>query len=70
MGDDADIELYVISDGQTYTAPMTFHGWVNWQEAVIEHIPCESRTLTVGIYVRCQGGGWGTFDDFLLNPEK
>ena len=69
-GDDADIHLYVISDGQTYTAPMTFHGWVNWQEAVIENVPCESRTLTVGVYVRCQGGGWGTFDDFLLNPEK
>ena len=69
-GDDADIHLYVISDGQTYTAPMTFHGWVNWQEAVLEHIPCTSGTLTVGVYVRCQGGGWGTFDDFLLNPEK
>lgn len=69
-GDDADIHLYVISDGQTYTAPMTFHGWVNWQEAVIENVPCESHTLTVGVYVRCQGGGWGTFDDFLLNPEK
>ena len=69
-GDDADIHLYVISDGQTYTAPMTFHGWVNWQEAVLEHIPCASGTLTVGVYVRCQGGGWGTFDDFLLNPEK
>ena len=68
-GDDADIHLYVISDGQTYTAPMTFHGWVNWQEAVLEHIPCASGTLTVGVYVRCQGGGWGTFDDFLLNPE-
>ena len=48
---------------------MTFHGWVNWQEAVLEHIPCASGTLTVGVYVRCQGGGWGTFDDFLLNPE-
>ena len=70
VGDDADIHLYVISDGQTYTAPMTFHGWVNWQEAVLEHIPCTSGTLTVGVYVRCQGGGWGTFDDFLLNPEK
>lgn len=69
-GDDADIHLYVISDGQTYTAPMTFHGWVNWQEAVIGNVPCESHELTVGVYVRCQGGGWGTFDDFLLNPEK
>lgn len=68
-GDDADIHLYVISDGQTYTAPLTFHGWVNWQEAALDHIPCASGTLTVGVYVRCQGGGWGTFDDFLLNPE-
>ena len=70
VGDDADIHLYVISDGETYTAPMTFHGWVNWQEALIEGVPCASGTLTVGVYVRCQGGGWGTFDDFLLNPEK
>ena len=69
-GADADIHLYVISDGQTYTAPMTFTGWVDWHEAVIEHIPCASGEITVGVYVRCQGGGWGTFDDFLLNPEK
>ena len=69
VGDDADIRLYVVSDGETYTAPMTFHGWVNWQEAVIEGVPCASGTLTVGVYVRCRGGGWGTFDDFLLNPE-
>ena len=70
VGEDADIHLYVIADGVTYTAPITFQGWVNWQEAVIEHIPCASREITVGVYVRCQGGGWGTFDDFLLNPEK
>ena len=69
-GADADIHLYVISDGQTYTAPLTFTGWVDWHEAVIEHIPCASGEITVGVYVRCQGGGWGTFDDFLLNPEK
>ena len=69
-GGDADIHLYVISDGQTYTAPMAFTGWADWHEAVIEHVPCASGTLTVGVYVRCRGGGWGTFDDFLLNPEK
>ena len=39
-------------------------------EAVLEHIPCAAGEITVGVYVRCQGGGWGTFDDFLLNPEK
>ena len=70
VDDDADIHLYVIADGQSYTAPLTLTGWVNWQEAVIEHVPCASGTLTVGVYVRCQGGGWGTFDNFLLNPEK
>ena len=70
VGDDADIHLYVIADGQTYTAPMTFQGWGNWQEAVIEGVPCASGEITVGVYVRCRGGGWGTFDDFLLNPEK
>ncbi len=70
VGDNADVHLYVIADGQTYTAPMTLQGWVNWQEAVIEHVPCASGEITVGVYVRCQGGGWGTFDDFLLNPEK
>ncbi len=70
VGNDADIHLYVISDGQTYTAPMILRGWADWQEAVLEHIPCASGTLTVGVYVRCQGGGWGTFDDFLLNPEQ
>lgn len=70
VGDDADIHLYVIADGQTYTAPLTFTGWVDWHEAVLEHIPCASGEITVGVYVRCQGGGWGTFDDFLLNPEK
>ena len=70
VGDGADIHLYVIADGQTYTAPLTLTGWVDWHEALLEHIPCASGTITVGVYVRCQGGGWGTFDDFLLNPEK
>ena len=70
VGDDALIQLYAVADGETYTATMTFDGWVNWQEAVIEHVPCASGEITVGVYVRCQGGGWGTFDDFLLNPEK
>ena len=70
VGPDADIHLYVVADGQTYTAPITLQGWVVWQEAVIEHIPCASGTITVGVYVRCRARGWGTFDDFMLNLEK
>ena len=69
VGPDADICLYVIADGKTYTAPIVLQGWVVWQEAVLEHIPCTSGTITVGVSVRCQAGGWGTFDDFELNFE-
>ncbi len=70
VGPDADICLYVIADGLVYTAPITLRGWAIWQEARIEHVPCTSGTLTVGVYVRCQAGGWGTFDDFALNLER
>lgn len=70
VGANADIHLYVIADGKTYTAPVTLRGWANWQEIVIEHIPCASGAITVGVYVQCQARGWGTFDDFLLIPEK
>ena len=40
------------------------------KENITINAPCSSGTLTVGVSVRCRGGGWGTFDDFLLNPEK
>ena len=70
VGPDADICLYVIADGLVYTAPITLRGWAIWQEARIEHVPCTSGTITVGVYVRCQAGGWGTFDDFALNLER
>jgi len=53
----------------TYTTPFVLDGWVNWQQPVIESIPCQSGSMTVGVYVKCAGGGWGTVDDFLLNPE-
>lgn len=69
VGSDAEIYLYVIADGKTYTAPLKLQGWVNWQHGLIEHIPCTSGTITVGVCVRCQSGGWGTFDDFELNLE-
>ncbi len=69
VGPDADIHLYVIADGKTYTAPLTLRGWANWQEAVVQGVPCDSGTVTVGVSVQCRAGGWGTFDDFLLTPE-
>ena len=70
VGEDADIHLFVIADGRTFTAGMTFCGWAEWQEAFLEHIPCAGGQITVGVSVRCRGGGWGTFDDFELVPEE
>ena len=68
IGDSAEMYLYVISDGVRYEQPFTLDGWVNWQNPKIENIPCASGTMTVGVYIKTAGNGWGTLDDFLLNP--
>ena len=39
-----------------------------WQQPKIENIPCHSGSMTGGVYIKAAGGGWGTLDDFLLNP--
>lgn len=70
VGDNAELYIYAISDGITYTKSFAVNGWVNWVQPVIESIPCESGEITVGVYVKCAGGGWGTVDDFLLNPVE
>jgi len=70
VGDGAEMYIYAISDGVTYTQPFTVTGWVDWVQPVIESIPCQNGEITVGVYVKCAGGGWGTVDDFLLNPAE
>ena len=45
-------------------------GWLDWHEAVIEHIPCESGELTAGVYIYSPKGGWGFLDDVLLTAEE
>jgi len=70
IGDGAEMYIYAVSDGVTYTAPFTLDGWVDWQQPVIESIPCQNGSMTIGVYVKCAGGGWGTVDDFLLNPAE
>ncbi|MEN6634637.1 MAG: glycosyl hydrolase 53 family protein [Clostridiaceae bacterium] len=68
IGEEAELYLYAIADGVTYTAPFTLNGWVDWQQPAIDSIPVSGGEITVGVYVRCAGGGWGTLDDWLLNP--
>lgn len=70
VGQNAELSIYAIADGVTYTVPFEVSGWVNWVQPEIEQIPCEGGVITVGVYVKCAGGGWGTLDDFLLNPVE
>lgn len=78
MGGDAgdtDIYAYVKINGQiVYTAPMAITTYGNWDTGVITSITCgEGDTVTVGIYVKCQGAGagaWGKIDDAMLNSDN
>ena len=70
VSEDAEMYIYVISDGQRYEQPFLVDGWVNWQNPTIENIPCTGGSMTIGVYVKANGGAWGTLDDFLLNPCK
>ncbi|MCI7741415.1 MAG: Ig-like domain-containing protein [Clostridiales bacterium] len=68
VGDDAVMYIYVSADGEYYEQSFSFSGWRVWQQPKIENIPCHSGSMTVGVYIKAAGGGWGTLDDFLLNP--
>lgn len=70
VNEDAQMYIYVISDGQRYEQPFMVDGWVNWQNPVIENIPCTSGSMTIGVRVQAAGGVWGTMDHFLLNPAQ
>lgn len=71
VGSNAEIYLYVIVDGQEITSdPVTLAGWVNWQTPVISDITLKADgEITVGVSVKCAGGGWGTMDDFMLYKQ-
>ncbi|HHT48932.1 MAG TPA: cellulase family glycosylhydrolase [Firmicutes bacterium] len=63
-----EIYIYARADGRTYRVDTDVDGWRNFRNPVIRDIPVESGNITVGAYVKCAPGGWGTLDDFLLSP--
>lgn len=77
MGGDsgaADIYAYVKVNGETVgTQPMKITSYGSWDTGTVPKIHCSaSDTVTVGIYVKCQGAGsgaWGKIDDAVLNKE-
>ena len=69
VGNDAEIYLFVrvidngnvVSEYKSDAVKLT--GWVNWQNPVIKGIDIsEGSTVQVGMHIKCQAGGWGTFD--------
>lgn len=69
VGEDAVMYIYAVADGVRYEQAFAVNGWVDWQNPVVEGIVCETGSVTVGVYIKTAGGGWGTLDDFLLNPD-
>ena len=75
MGGDAgnhEVYAYVKKNGEIFaTAPLSITSYGNWDTATITGIEyTQEETLTVGIYVKCQGSGsgaWGKIDDAMLN---
>lgn len=65
-----DMYLYAVADGKEYRASTTNEGWVVWQNPEIRNIVVKSGTITIGAYIKCDAGGWGTLDDFCLQPQK
>ncbi len=65
-----DMYIYAIADGAEYTEIAKVAGWANWQHPKIEGIVTESGEITVGVAIKCDAKGWGTVDDFLLNPVE
>lgn len=66
FSDDAELLLYVESDGMRYEEHFSLDGWCNWKNPTISDIPCQSGTMRVGVIIHGNSGSWGTIDDFLL----
>jgi len=74
-GGETEIYAYVKVNGETVaTAPMKITSYGNWDTGVTPAFAATSAdSVTVGVYVRCQGAGngaWGKIDDALLNSVK
>ena len=61
-GENATLLIYAVSDGVRYEQSFTLDGWLSWKTPVIENIPCNSGTMTVGIEIKAAPGAWGTVD--------
>ena len=66
------VNLYVIVGDKKYESEaIVLEGWVVWKNPIIKDIVIDGTTdVTVGMYVKCAGGGWGTMDDFEFYSQE
>lgn len=65
-GASPDMYIYALADGKNYQQATGVSGWVNWNNPAVNNIVVENGEVTIGAYIKCAGGGWGTLDDFYL----
>ncbi len=65
-----EMYIYAIADGKEYRMDTKVVGWANWQSPKIEGIITESGEIIIGVAIKADAKGWGTVDDFLLNPVE
>ena len=67
MSSSAVLELYAAADGQEYTQSFELTGYADWKEPTVTEIKLTSDSMVIGVRMKCNGGSWGTVDDFTLN---
>ena len=63
----AVLELYAAADGQEYTQSFELTGYAEWKEPTVTKIKLTDDRMVIGVRMKCNGGSWGTVDDFTLN---
>ena len=65
IGLDYEIYLYVkVGDQEYQSENIKLNGWLGWKTPTITDIPIDgTEDVTVGVYIRCKSGGWGTIAD-------
>ena len=67
-GPDAAFKIYAVVDGTTYETETMVTKWQEWKNPEVKDlvIGTDQTEITIGIYGKCAGGGWGAWDDFYL----
>ena len=68
VGEGATFQLYAKIGDNTYTEDTSVSDWQNWSNPTIPEIKVTQNNteVTVGIYMKVNPEGWGSWDDFYL----